>query len=77
MRSLEKISEVLRESHGIEDAISPFTNFRQLGLDSLELAGFVLELEEVFGADIPDDQLKRMFTVQDVINYVNTRSAAV
>lgn len=72
-RVLEQIAEVLRESHGIEDKITSNTNFRQLGLDSLEMAEFIIELEEIFGIDLPDDDMKKMFTIADAIRYVDSR----
>ena len=78
MTTEEKIKEVLVESHGADPKeLSANTNFRQLGLDSLELAEFILELEDIFGIPIPDDDVKHIFTIQDALKYAHSRSAAV
>ena len=51
---------VKMESHFIDD----------LGADSLDTVELVLELEDVFGIEIPDDEAEKLFTVADVYNYL-------
>src|SRR5438874_1551034 len=47
-------AEVTLDSHLLDD----------LGLDSLELAEFVMRLEEEFEVELPDDAVSRFFTDQ-------------
>ena len=49
------------ESHFIND----------LGADSLDTVELVLELEDEFGIDIPDDQAEKLLTVGDVYSYLD------
>jgi acyl carrier protein len=41
-----------------------------LGLDSLDIAELILEMEEEFGVTIPDEAAESFTTVADVIRYV-------
>ena len=45
-------------------------------VDSLEMAQLILDLELEFSIDCPDDDLRKLFTVQDVLDYIHTRCAA-
>ena len=53
-------ADVSMESHFIDD----------LGADSLDTVELVLELEEHFNIEIPDDVASTLFTVGDVHNYL-------
>jgi acyl carrier protein len=71
MNSIDVMTEIA-SSLGI-DEIEPSDKLVDLG-DSMDIAQLVLDLELEFGIEVPDDELRHLFTVQDVINYVNTRS---
>ena len=45
-----------------------------LGINSLELADFVLLCEERFGVSIRDDDIHKFITVGDVVNYLSEKS---
>lgn len=45
-----------------------------LGINSLELADFVLLCEERFGVSIIDDDIHKFITVGDVVNYLSEKS---
>jgi len=48
------------------------SNFRDdLGTDSLGVVELVMELEDEFGVDIPDEYAEMMLTVGDVYNYLD------
>ena len=47
-----------------------------LGADSLAIVELVLALEEEFELDIPDEDTERIRTVQDAVDYINSRVAA-
>ena len=53
-------NKITMESHFIND----------LGADSLDTVELVLELEDQFGIEIPDDFTETLFTVADVYTYL-------
>ena len=53
------------------DEIRPEANFMDdLGADSLDTVELVMAFEEEFDMEIPDEAAEKLFTVQDVIDYV-------
>ncbi len=46
-----------------------------LGADSLDLVELVMAIEEQFEVEIPDDEVQRLKTVQDAVDYVAARAA--
>lgn len=67
-----KIAELLTEKFGVtRESITTSTNFTQdLNADSIDLVEFVLELEDVFGAEIPDEDAEQLTTVGDAVKYI-------
>jgi acyl carrier protein len=63
---IESANDIKPEAYLVED----------LGADSAAIMGTVLSLEREFGIDIPDEDIPKLRTVQDIIDYV-TRSAEV
>ena len=54
-----------------EDAVSLDSNFMDdLGADSLDTIELVMNIEEEFGIEIPDNEVEEMHTVKSVLNYV-------
>ncbi|EGF48955.1 acyl carrier protein, partial [Lacticaseibacillus rhamnosus MTCC 5462] len=41
-----------------------------LDADSIDIVEFVLELEDAFGSEIPDDDAENIKTVQDAVDYI-------
>ena len=54
-------SDVTMESSFIDD----------LGADSLEIVEFIMALEEEFGLEIPDEDVEKIVTVKDVVEYIS------
>ena len=73
---LEGLGEILDEVAGVPaDQVTPDKTFvDDLDIDSLSMVEIAVAAQDKFGVEIPDDQLKDLKTVQDVINYVR-RSA--
>ena len=69
---LEKLAAVIREQLNLEDVeITEKSNFKDdLGADSLDLVELVMSLEEEFGVEIPSEDLEKIATVGDVVNYL-------
>ena len=71
------LGEILDEVAGVPaDQVTPEKTFvNDLDIDSLSMVEIAVAAQDKFGVDIPDDQLKDLTTVRDVIDYV--RRAAV
>ena len=69
---LEKVKEIIAEQLNIsESEISAESNFKDdLGADSLDLFELVMSLEEEYGIEIPSEDLEKIATVSDVIEYL-------
>lgn len=43
-----------------------------LDADSIDLVEFILQLEDEFGAEIPDDEAEKIKTVGDAVSYIKS-----
>ncbi|MCH2174504.1 MAG: acyl carrier protein [Lentisphaeria bacterium] len=68
-----RVKEIVVEQLGVsEDQVVPEAKFvEDLGADSLDLVELVMALEEEFEKDIPEDDVDKLQSVSDVINYIN------
>lgn len=68
----EKIKSVVVEQLGVEESSvrmdSAFLD--DLGADSLDIVEFIMALEEEFGIEIPDEDVEKISTVKDVVDYI-------
>ena len=71
----EKIKEIIAEQLGIEvDSIENESHFvHDLGADSLDNVELLMAFEEEFKITIDDDEAEKLQTLQDVINFLETR----
>ncbi len=54
-----------------EDMVKPESNFKEdLNADSLDLFELIMALEDEYSVEIPAEDLEKMATVQDVIDYL-------
>ena len=72
------IAEIIEEVTGIEPSeVTPEKSFvDDLDIDSLSMVEIAVAAQDKFGVEIPDDQLKDLKTVQDVIDYVRRSSVS-
>ena len=47
----------------------------ELGLDSLDHASVLLQIEETFGIKIPDADSERLVTVDAIVKFIDDRAA--
>jgi acyl carrier protein len=73
---LAGLGEIIDEIAGVPaDEVTPGKNFvDDLDIDSLSMVEIAVAAQDRFGVEIPDDELKNLRTVQDVVSYVH-RSA--
>ncbi len=72
---LEKMKEIITEQLNLEGVeVTEASNFKDdLGADSLDLFELVMALEEEFGVEIPSEDLEKIATVGDVMNYMKEK----
>ena len=70
---LAGIGEIVEEIAGVPaNEVTPSKSFvDDLDIDSLSMVEIAVAAQDKFGVEIPDDQLKDLTTVQDVVNYVS------
>ena len=71
----EKNREIIVDQLGVsEDEVTLTTSLKEeLGVDSLDLFEIIMQLEEVFGVEIPSEDLVDAVTIEDVIKYLNSK----
>jgi acyl carrier protein len=70
---LAGLGEIVEEIAGVPaDEVTPSKSFvEDLDIDSLSMVEIAVAAQDKFGVEIPDDQLKDLSTVQDVVNFVS------
>lgn len=68
----EKVRELVAAQLGIDEAvIKPESNFKEdLKADSLDFFELVMSLEDECSVTIPSEELEKILTVQDVVDYI-------
>ena len=76
MADFEKVRQILLEAAPVApDEITPETHLvRDLQIDSFGLMDMVLQFEETYGLSIPDRDLRRFSTVQDILTYLDKKT---
>jgi acyl carrier protein len=73
---LAGLAEIIEEIAGTPaDEVTPGANFvDDLDIDSLSMVEIAVAAQDKFGVEIPDEQLKDLKTVQDVVTFVAKNS---
>ena len=71
---LERVKEIIQEQLNLDGVeITEESSFKDdLGADSLDLFELVMSFEEEFGVSIPSEELEKINTVGDVMNYIES-----
>jgi acyl carrier protein len=69
---LSGLGEIIDEIAGVPaNEVTPDKTFvDDLDIDSLSMVEIAVAAQDKFGVEIPDDELKNLKTVQDVVNFV-------
>jgi acyl carrier protein len=68
----EKVKQIIVEQLQVDEAeVTPGASFQEdLGADSLDVVELVMQFEEAFDMEIPDEDAEKIKTVKDAIDYI-------
>ena len=68
----ERVKQIIVEQLGVDEAeVTPNASFvDDLGADSLDTVELVMQFEEAFDLEIPDEDAEKIKTVKDAIDYI-------
>ena len=71
----DKVKELIEEKLNLEGVeITQDSKFKEdLEVDSLDLFELVMALEDEFGIEIPTEDLEKIATVGDIIEYIESK----
>ena len=74
MSTFDKVKDIIIDKLGVEEEkINKEASFvDDLGADSLDTVELIMQLEEEFGIEIPDDDAEKITTVQPAIDYLES-----
>ncbi|MCA9263805.1 MAG: acyl carrier protein [Planctomycetales bacterium] len=74
----DRVIDIVAEQLGVDkEKVTPETSFvNDLGADSLDTVELVMELEEEFDINIPDDAAEKIQTVGQAIEYIEKAKAS-
>ena len=71
----DKVKKMVADHLGVEEAkVTDESSFiDDLGADSLDTVELVMAFEEKFGIEIPDDAAETIVTIQNAIDYIESK----
>ena len=71
----DKIKEIIIDKLGVEDGkITMEAKFiDDLGADSLDTVELIMQFEEEFGIEIPDEEAENLLSVGQAIDYISSK----
>ena len=72
---LEKMKEIIADQLSVDaDTITEDSKFKEdLGADSLDLFELVMALEDEYSVEIPAEDLEKLTSVGEVMDYLNAK----
>ena len=73
----DKIKEIVIDKLGVEEAkVNVDAKFiDDLGADSLDTVELIMQFEEEFGIEIPDDDAEGLLSVKQAVDYITEKLA--
>lgn len=75
----DKVKKIVIEQLSVDppEKVTPQSKFMEdLGADSLDTVELVMALEEAFDIEIPDEAAEQIISVQDAVDYINSKVTA-
>ena len=71
----EKIKEIINDKLGVENSkITIEAEFiKDLGADSLDTVELIMQFEEEFGIEIPDEAAENLLSVGQAVDYISNK----
>ena len=71
----DKIKEIIIDKLGVDNAkISMEAKFiDDLGADSLDTVELIMQFEEEFGIEIPDEDAEKILSVKQALDYIESK----
>ena len=71
-----KINSIIVDKLGVdENKITATAHFNEdLGADSLDTVELIMQFEEDFGIEIPDEDAEKILTVQNAYDYISNNT---
>lgn len=75
MSTYDRVKDVIIDKLGVEEEkVTMDASFvDDLGADSLDTVELIMQLEEEFGIEIPDEDAEKMTTVKSAVEYVDAQ----
>ena len=75
MSTFDKVKDVIMDKLGVEDGkIKMEASFiNDLGADSLDTVELIMQFEEEFGIEIPDEDAETITTVGAAVEYIDKK----
>lgn len=72
----DQLKSIIAEQIGVSvESLREEAKFiEDLGADSLDIVELMMNIEEAFNIDIPDDEAEKMLTVGDALRYIQNFS---
>jgi acyl carrier protein len=74
----QRVHKIIGEQLGVSaEELTPEANLLDdLGADSLDVVELAMTLEEEFSIQVPDEDLEKIRTVQDIVDYIQANPGA-
>jgi acyl carrier protein len=71
----EKVIKLVMEQLDVtrEQCLLEASFIDDLGADSLDIVELLMEMEEAFGVEIADEELEKIITIKDVIDFLKQK----
>ena len=71
----EKLKDIIAEQLSVEaDEVNMDSNIQDdLGADSLDVVDLLMNIDDEFGVEVPDEDVEKVKTVEDLVAYIEAR----
>jgi len=73
--NVSQILETIENANLVADvtALDLDKPLREQGIDSLDFSGVLFNIEEVFGIEIPDEDIDGLQSINGIVDYINAK----